>query len=158
MKHKFLMLAMAAAAFVGCEKKDSDDNNNEPSAKTTLLVQQTWKFDNAGIDANRDGVWETPLPAGTLNACVTDNTLTFTENGGGTMNEGTNICANAQQTTPFTWNFLSNETVLNINGSVLAGTSGGQFKIVSLTSTQLSLSKDTNILGVNLALIANLKH
>jgi hypothetical protein len=158
MKNKFLMLVISAVLFIGCDKEDNDDNNNEPSAKTTLLVQQTWKFDNAGIDINKDGVSDSPLPAGILQACVTDNTLTFAAGGTGTMNEGTNICANAQQTTPFTWNFLSDETILNVNGSVLAGTSGGQFKIVKLTDTQLSLSKDTSILGTPIALIANLKH
>lgn len=157
MKKALFLLAISGVTLFGCDKED--DDQTEESQKTTLLVQQAWKFDNAGIDIDRNGTIETPLPAGTIQTCLADNTVTFAANGSGTVDEGPTKCATtAPQTSPFTWSFLTNETILNINGSVIAGTSGGQFKIVNLSSTQLSLSKDTAIFGQSVALVANLKH
>ena len=54
MKKTLLLLALCGVTLFGCDKEDDDDTGNQ-SQKTTLLVQQTWKFDNAGIDINRDG-------------------------------------------------------------------------------------------------------
>lgn len=157
MKNSLLILALSSAALFGCEK--DDDDNNQQSEKTTFLVQSAWRFDNAGIDVDRNGTIETALPAGSLESCFTDNTITFSANGNGMVDEGPTKCDAADpQTTPFTWSFAANETAMNISGDVVAGIEGGQFKIIALTSTKLSLSKDTSILGAPVALIAEFKH
>jgi len=157
MKNRILMLAISGVALMGCEK--DDDDNNQQSEKTNLLVQQSWKFESAGIDMDKNGSVDAQLPPGTLETCLTDNTITFATNGTGTVAEGATKCDPAvPDNTPFTWSFASNETQINITGSVIAGTDGGQFKIVNLTNTQLSLSKDTTYMGVPVALVANLTH
>lgn len=149
-------MALTGVALLGCEK---DDDDNGQSEKTNLLVQSAWTFESAGIDMDKNGTIEASLPPGSLEPCLTDNSITFAANGSGTVDEGATKCdAAAPQTSPFTWSFAANETAININGEVIAGTDGGQFKIVSLTSTQFSLSKDTTIGGVPVALIATLKH
>ena len=84
--------------------------------------------------------------------------MTFAANGSGTSDEGLTKCNSADpQSIPFTWSFASNETLININGNAVAG-KGGQYKIVSLTSTNLGLSKDTVYLGTPTTFIVNLKH
>lgn len=158
MKSSLFVVALTALVFSGCDKDDDDDQNNG-NQNTTLLTQQTWRFDNAGFDADKNGTIELPLPAGTLQPCLTDNTATFTANGTGTIDEGPTKCDPAlPQTTPFNWSFANGETMLNLSGSVIPGTNGGQFKINTLSSTQLSLSKDTVLLGQSIALVANFKH
>lgn len=155
MKQKFLVLALSGFVLLGCDKEDDD----KESEKTGLLVQQAWKFETAGIDMDKNGTLDATFPAGTLQPCLTDNTITFAANGSGTVAEGATKCdPAAPDNTPFTWSFASNETAINFTGNVIAGTEGGQFKIVNLTSTQLSLSKDTSYMGVPVAMIANFTH
>ena len=155
MKNKFLVLALSGFALLGCEKDDDD----KESEKTGLLVQQSWKFQSAGIDMDKDGDEDAQLPPGTLQTCLTDNVITFTANGSGTVAEGATKCdPAAPDNTPFTWSFASNETAINFTGSVIAGTEGGQFRIVTLSNTQLSLSKDTTYMGVPVAMVANFTH
>ena len=154
---KLLYLLPALFLVVGCDD-DDDDDMPAGSAKTQTLTQTSWKFDNAGLDANKDGTIDTDISS-QINACVKDNTVKFEPNGTGTSDEGPTQCATSPgQTVPFTWAFASNETVLTISGNAVAGI-GGQFKILALTDTRLSLSRDTTVQGVgNVALIANLKH
>ena len=153
MKNK-LFLAIFVIAFFACKKKDSDSSG---SNKTTLATQQSWKFNNAGADPDKNGTIDLDISS-QIPACVTDNSISFSTNGSGVVDEGTNKCNTSDpQTLPFTWSFASNETMININGSAIAG-KGGQFKIISLTSTQFTLSKDTVLLGTQTAFIVNLKH
>jgi hypothetical protein len=154
---KLLYLLPALFLVIGCDDDDEDDMPSG-SAKTQTLTQTAWKFDNAGLDANKDGTIDTDV-SGQINACVKDNTVKFEPNGTGTSDEGATKCPSSpSQTVPFTWAFASNETVLTISGNAVAGL-GGQFKILTLTDTKLSLSKDTTVpLVGNVALIANLKH
>ncbi len=156
MKNKFLMLTLCGAALMGCEKEADD---NEQSENTNLLVQQAWKFETAGIDVDKNGSIDAALPPETLEPCLTDNSITFSANGNGTVDEGPTKCDAADpQTTSFTWSFAANETMMNISGDVIAGAEGGQFKIVTLSSTQLSLAKDTTFMGQPVSMIATLKH
>lgn len=138
--------------------KDDDDNTPAGKTKTQTLTQASWKFETAGIDVNKDGTIDTDLSS-QINACYKDNTLKFETNGSGTADEGATKCTSgASQTTTFNWVFASNETQLNITGNAVLGY-GGQYKIVTLSDTKLSLSKDTTlpIIGAS-TLVANFNH
>lgn len=158
---KYLFCLMTAALALASCKKDSNSNNSGPS-KTDLITSATWKYNSGGIDQDRNGTVDLTFEStGLVQPCVLDNTATFRSDGSGTGDEGATKCStNAPQTTPFTWSFGSGETTLNINGSLLG--IGGTFKVTSLTSTALSLSKDTSMtisgINFNVSIIANLKH
>lgn len=156
MRNKLFVLSIIAIAFFSCKKDDS----SPPAAttKTTILAEQSWKFNNAGLDPNKDGTIDMDL-SGQIPPCLTDNTVSFSSNGNGTVDEGVAKCNTADpQTIPFTWSFASNETLININGNAIAG-KGGQYKVVALTSTQLSLSKDTTVAPIGATtFVVNLKH
>lgn len=157
MKNKFFALAIFSFVFVSCDKDDSSSTGTTAN-KTSILAQQSWKFNNAGLDQNKDGTIETDL-SNEVAACLKDNSVTFASNGSGTVDEGGTKCNSSDpQTIPFTWSFASNETLININGDAIAG-KGGQYKVVALSSTQLSLSKDTTapFIGATTFLV-NLKH
>ena len=157
MRNKFFILAIFSFVFFSCDKDDSSSPGTTTS-NTTILAQQSWKFNNAGLDPNKDGTIDTDVSSQVL-ACLKDNSVTFAANGSGTVDEGATKCNTADpQTLPFTWSFASNETLININGNAIAG-KGGQYKVVALTSTQFSLSKDTTvpIIGAT-TFVVNLKH
>ena len=155
MRNKLLILSIIAIAFFSCKKDDADPPAT--TTKTTILAEQSWKFNNAGLDPNKDGTIDTDV-SGFVNACLKDNTVSFATNGSGTSDEGATKCNSADpQSIPFTWNFASNETLININGNAVAG-KGGQYKIISLTNTAFSLSKDTLYQGISTTFIVNLKH
>ena len=155
MKNKFSALLIFFLAVLSCSKDESDP---EPT-KTDILTQQTWKFDNAGVDIDKNGTIDNNLPPTVLPPCLTDNTISFVNDGSGTVDEGAEKCMPTDpQTTSFNWNFTENETAINISGNAVAGTNGGKFKILQLTETQLSLSKDTTFQGFSVAVIANFKH
>ena len=155
MRNKLLILSIIAVAFFSCKKDDSDPPAT--TTKTTILAEQSWKFNNAGLDPNKDGTIDTDV-SGFVNACLKDNTVSFATNGSGTSDEGATKCNSADpQSIPFTWNFASNETLININGNAVAG-KGGQYKIISLSNTAFSLSKDTLYQGISTTFIVNLKH
>src|ERR1700712_3410735 len=84
----------------GCSKKSST-----PAAKTKadFLVTSTWKYSTAGIDNDGNGTIDVSLPAGTIETCVTDNTITFKSDKTGIIDEGATKCdASTAQTSPFT--------------------------------------------------------
>ena len=143
-----------------CSKK-SDPQPNQPT-KTDYISASAWTYDNAGIDNDKNGTIDIPLSTiapTLLPACLTDNKITFSGNNTGTTDEGATKCnATDQQTTGFNWNFSDNETNLNISNNVFA-LLNGKSKIVSLTTANFTLSKDTTIaiLG-NVALVVSLKH
>jgi hypothetical protein len=153
----FAIVILSSILFVACKKKDSDSPGG--SNKTALLTQSSWKFNNAGIDPNKDGTIDTDI-SGFISACLKDNTVSFSStNNSGTMDEGASKCNTSDpQSVPFTWAFTDNETKINITGNVIAG-KGGSYNINSLTSTSFSLSKDTLISGFGqTTIVVNLKH
>lgn len=153
MKNKFLALAALPIVLFSCDKEDDSD---EPS-RTATIAQATWKLDAAGIDQDKDGDIDVTITS-QIPACTADNSLTLATNGTGTVDEGTVKCnASDPQTSPVTWSFSNNETTLNMNSSFVG--MGGQSKILALTSTTLSLSKDSTLpFFGNVAVIVNLKH
>jgi hypothetical protein len=131
-----LMVCSLAILFLlpACQK-DNDDNTPPPKTKTELISQSTWKFSAAtvgGADAS-----------GYLQACQKDNIYTFVAAGTGTIDEGPLKCnpSSDPQTTPFTWNFASSETMLHISTVLFTGGSN-DFTLVSLTATQLVASQN----------------
>jgi len=158
MRNKFFILSIFSFVFFSCDKDDSSSPATTTS-NTTILTQQSWKFNNAGLDPNKDGTIDQDISS-QVTACLKDNSVSFASNGSGTVDEGATKCnpTTDPQTVPFTWSFASNETLININGNAIAG-KGGQYKIVGLTSTQLSLSKDTTVAIIGATtFVVNLKH
>ena len=136
----FLSVIFSIVILGSCQKDDSS-SPPPPKTKTELISASVWKYNDAKIDSDNNGTGDVALPAGVVDACTTDNTIQFTSNGNGTVNEGPTKCDPADpQTFPFTWNFTSNESILNFSSSLFAGV-GGDFKIISLTDTELVLSK-----------------
>lgn len=154
---KYLILAVSICfAFLSCKKDDSSSNNQ---TKIELITNGSWKYESGGADINKDGSIDVSLEStGQAPACILDNSATFNANGTGINDEGATKCDDAlPQTTTFTWAFVNNQTAINVAGSAFAGLSG-QFKIVALTDTKFTISKDTTVMNIPGTLIVNLKH
>jgi len=157
MKKVFVFLLLGSAA-ASC-KKDGGDGGE---TKTQLLTGSSWKYESAGasIDGNSNTIEYPAEDLGIAPLCITDNIGTFNADGSGINDEGGSKCDPAlPQTTPFTWNFSSGETVLNITGSGFVGLSGA-FKVAKLDATSMRLTKDTTVATVPfpITFVLNLKH
>lgn len=156
MKNTLPFLLPAVLFLFSCQKDTSNNTTTTPT-NTDILVQQSWKFNNAGADLDKNGTIDTDISS-QIQSCVTDNTITFAKNGSGVVDEGATKCSTtAPQTQAFTWSFANSETALNLGGNAVVGING-QFKILALDATKLSLSKDTTLVGMPVALIVNFKH
>ncbi|HEX6180801.1 MAG TPA: lipocalin family protein [Chitinophagaceae bacterium] len=139
-----------AFSFTACKK-------SKTQTKTDLIAKSAWKFDNAALDMNRDGTADAPVPAGFLQACDTDNTITFNADGTGIADEGATKCSPANpQTSQFTWSFKDNEQVINLSNSIFGGLSG-EVKVKTLNENQMELHKEINV-GTIVNVIVYLKH
>ena len=147
---------MIGFCFLSC-KKDSSENNGP--TKTELLTSSAWKYESGGADVDKNGSIDLSLEAiGTIPPCILDNSATFNADGTGINDEGATKCdPSLPQTTSFNWSFANNETALNISGNGFAGISG-QFKITTLSTTRLTIAKDTTVNSIPATLIVNLKH
>jgi hypothetical protein len=145
---KFVLAFLSTTILFTACKKDSD--NNKSKTKTDLLIQSSWKFDNVTVNGSD--------VSSVVQGCQKDNTLTFAAGGTGTLDEGATKCSsNDPQTSPFTWNFASNETVLHVSATLFTGGSS-DFNIVGLSETQLILSQDIDIAGSSQNAIMSFKH
>jgi hypothetical protein len=155
-----LLIPVLIIVLISCDK------NEDPPAgptKTELITSSTWKYESGGGDQNGDGTIDfTFEQSGVVQPCRLDNTATFQANGTGITDEGATKCNAADpQTSPFDWNFLNNESEINVTGSGFFGV-GGKFKLKTLTSTAMTVTKDT-VISMNgipfpVTVIANLKH
>lgn len=122
----FTLLTSIIAISFSCSK---DDNGTPQKTKTELLTTGTWKFSSAtsgGIDVSSF-----------LQSCQKDNIYTFATGGTGTVDEGPTKCNSGDpQTSPFTWAWLSNETMLQLSTTLFSG-AGGDVTLISLTETEL---------------------
>jgi hypothetical protein len=129
---QLLVVLISANFFIFSSCNKSTDPPPAPKTKTQLLAQGTWKFKSAtasGTDISSS-----------LQTCQKDNVLTFTTAGTGTVDEGLTKCNVADpQTSPLTWNFASNETILHVSTTLFSGT-GNDFTLISLTETELVVS------------------
>lgn len=155
----FFVFLVTAFTFGGCQKDDSSPST--PKTKTELITSSSWKYNDAKIDTDNNGTGDQAIPAGFIESCQTDNKITFSSNGSGNVDEGPTKCDAADpQTFPFTWSFTSNETMINFSSALFAGI-GGDFKVVSLTETELVISQQVSILPPPLpavSVIATFKH
>jgi len=150
---KFLILTMCFSLFLFSCKKDSSTS----ASKTDLITKAAWKYQDAGADIDKNGTIDLSISS-QLQTCETDNTLTLRSDGTGTLDEGATKCDAADpQSSNVNWSFSNNETLLNFNGAGILGISG-QFKILTLSETALSFSKDTTLNGTAISLLIQLKH
>jgi len=152
MKRKINYIIPAFLSFlviaVSCKKSSPDKPADK--TKTELITQSTWKFDNAKV-AGTD-------ISSLLDDCDKDNTVTFSSNGSGIVDEGTSKCDPTDpQTVDFSWNFNNNETTLYASAPLFPG-GNGNFTIVSITDTQLILSQDIDLSGMMQNAVITLKH
>jgi hypothetical protein len=141
-----IIIPILLLSFTACKKsvKVTVKTNTE------LLTQTSWKFDNAKVSGTDVSAF--------VSACQKDNLYTFVSNGTGTADEGATKCAAGDpQSTAFTWNFASNETVLHVSIALFAG--GSQdLTIVSLSETQLVVSGNITVGGSTQNAVVTLKH
>ncbi|THU37287.1 hypothetical protein FAM09_20290 [Niastella caeni] len=153
----FALLSIGFIIF-SCNK-DDDDKGNDEKAKIQLITSATWKYDTAAIDADKNGTPDQPLPAGTIENCEKDNTVTFKSDSTGTVNEGATKCSPGDpQTTSFKWWFKDNGAVLHSPDPIFGGFSG-DVKVIELTTTKLRVTKEVTVApfpAVNIVL--DLKH
>lgn len=153
MKH-FLLFATLLVSFVSCKK----ENNTAAATRTQLLTSSPWVYESGGVDTDGNGTIDLNLSMIGIPPCVTDNKGIFNTNGTGVNDEGPTKCdPTAPQTTPFNWAFTNNESNLTISGNAFLGLSGS-FRVRTLTSTQLTISRDTSVMGLSMAILLNLKH
>jgi hypothetical protein len=154
MKYTFLLISVCFS-FLSCKKDSSSDSNNS-DANTQQLTSADWKYDSGGIgDANGNILFDF---TSNIPTCSLDNTARFKSDGTGTIFENASVCQNASQATNFTWNFASNQTILNVSSGAFAGI-GGSFKIKTLSGTQMTLLKDTTVTGLgSVTAVIKLKH
>lgn len=152
---KYFAILLFIISFWACSEKET----TPAPSNTQMISEGSWKYESGGADMNRDGSIDVTFESvGAIPACRLDNTATFNANGSGIADEGTTKCNTSDpQTLPFTWNFSNNETRVNITGPGVFGISG-QFNLVALNRTRMTLSKDTTISSVNASVIVNLKH
>jgi hypothetical protein len=150
---KYTSFIFATCFLILSCKKDSSSS----TGKTEQITSADWKYDNGGIGDANGNILIDFNTTGSIPSCSLDNTIHFNSNGSGTVSENANVCSGAPATTSFTWSFSNNETVLSVSGGAIAGIGGG-FKIKTLSSTQLSLLKDTTYMGSSVTAIVNLKH
>ena len=155
MKIFLSVLLISFVLLVAC-KKESDPEPAAPT-KTELMTASVWKVEDAGFDQDKNGSIEFSALA-LLPGCVIDNTISFKTNNTGLTDEGGTKCNIPDlQTTPFNWSFADNETNINISNSVL-GQMNGKSKVVVLTATNMTLAKDTTVLGTAGWAVVKLKH
>lgn len=147
-----VLVLFAMVSFTACKKGGGAKSNTE------LLTQSAWKYDNASLDLDRNGTPDSPVPPGFLEACETDNTITFKSDGSGIADEGASKCDPASpQTSPFTWTFKNNDQVITFANIDFAGLNG-DVKVVTLNDTKLELHKEVVLGPTAVNVIVYLKH
>jgi len=151
---KYILASLMVFAF-SCSEKDT---NPPAPSNTELLTTGSWKYESGGVDTDRNGTIDITIESTGFPACKLDNIGTFNANGNGVNDEGLTKCNGGDpQTAAFTWSFANNETKLNISGPGFFGING-QFNITTLTTTKLSVTKDTTVGPLTALLVVNLKH
>ena len=155
MKHTVAYFLMLSSFFTLLSCTKSGGEEKKEASKATLITASTWKYRDAGIDANGDGAKDQNLPPGTLSSCETDNTITFKSDKTGIIDEGATKCetTNPQQV-PFTWSMNAAETQLTLSAPLFTGVNG-EIKIVEVSATKLTLSKVVTTTYMGLPISAN---
>jgi hypothetical protein len=140
MKKQTRVFPVITILFIFCFAACTNKDPVHVKTNTELVSQSTWKFDNAKVGGTDVSAF--------VQACQKDNIIAFVSTGSGTLDEGASKCNSGDpQTTPFTWNFASSETMLHISTTLFTGGSS-DFTIVTLSETQLILSQNITITGM----------
>jgi hypothetical protein len=142
-----LLLLITFTLNTGCEK----DDNNPPSGKTVTerLTQQTWIFQEAGLDGDKNGTVDQQDPY--LQACRKDNLVTFNSNGTGVNDEGATLCnAGDPQTVPFVWTLSNGDKNLTVDNTTVT--------IHEITDNTMKVYFDTLVLGTTYRYLTISKH
>lgn len=164
MKNIIYLLAFVTVLSVSSFRCSKDPEPTPPGpTKTDLISSSSWTYQDGGIDQNRDGAidanssFSVLLPT-LVPSCRTDNTLIFKKDNTGTVDEGASKCNAADaQTSNFNWSFADNESAINVSNNIFA-LMNGKSKIYALTSTSLSLTRDTVLSGTTYPILVILKH
>jgi len=141
----FVTLLSFCALGLACKK-----SSGSGKSRTELITQSAWKFEYFGTDANKDGQVEISQ----LDDCNDDDTITFSTNGTGVTNQGSDVCSGSNQTDNWNWSFTNNESVVHIDIDEL-----GDINITTLSDTQLRGYKDVDMGGgAMLRIIVGMKH
>jgi len=137
--------------WTACSKSKSSNSNN---SNMTLMTQAIWKYDTSGIDLNKDGVVDL---TDNLQACVKDNTYQFKTDSTVIVDEGATKCNSTDpQTATYSWSISSgNPAILKSDATPLLASG---LTVLTLTSTKLTVYKDTTVQGVSIWYIFSLKH
>lgn len=150
-----LLAAFTMLVFSNCKKEDGPVEKT----KTELLTSGEWVHESSGADLDKNGTIDLTLEAAGVPQCRLDNRLMFRTDNTAVADEGTTKCNTSDpQTTQFRWQFADNQTTLSLSDNVFTQLNG-KFVIRTLSSTQLSMSKDTSIAPFgNVAVMVNMKH
>ncbi len=132
-------LMLSGLAIVSCDKDKDDD---APLTAVDLITDGTWTIDTIGFDSDKNNTIDSPVPGG-LKACELDNTLSFSkaDSASGVFDEGALKCdSDDPQSMNFGWELKNNDSTINFSGN-LPGELQGDVNIITLTNTQLILSK-----------------
>ena len=130
---------------IRCQKKSDP---TPTVTKSDHITASAWKLEDAGFDQDKNGSIELSAIA-SLPGCVVDNTISFKKDNTGITDEGATKCNTTDaQSTPFNWSFADAEENITVSNSVLAQING-KSKIVLLTATNMTLAKDTTVLGMS---------
>ncbi len=155
----FALLSVGAFIIYGCDK--DDDDKDITKERVQFITSSSWKYDTIGIDNNGDGKPDAPLPSQFApQECETDNTITFKSDSTGLLDEGSLKCdAGDPQTTPFSWWFKENGSVLYSPDQIFGSGISGDFKVGEITTSRLRVIKDVSFpLVGNVTLVLDLKH
>jgi len=135
MKHAVLVASLfLVVAAVSCKK---DDDNDELTT-FQLITSATWSIDSVGWDMDNNGQIDGAAP---VQACDVDNTITFSSDSTGVVDEGATKCNTANpQTVPFEWTLNDSTKVLFMTGNIPSLLSG-EVRLVNVTNDNLTLSK-----------------
>lgn len=127
------LFTLVAMFNINCSKND-DPEPPAAKTKTELITKASWKYEKIE-----------PALAESYIECFKDNTTTFTADGKGTCPDAGVQCN--PPTGNFNWNFMSNETMLHLDATLLPAGSN-DFTIVTLNETNMALSQSvTSPLG-----------
>lgn len=138
--------------WAACSKNNSNKNNS--NSQITLMTQAVWKYDTSGIDLNKDGQIDLP---DTLASCFKDNTYQFKTDSTVQVDEGATKCdGSAPQAATYTWTISKdNPPVIKTDADPILASG---IKVKELTSSKLTVYKDTTIQGIGIWFILSLKH
>ena len=155
----FALLSVGGFIIYGCDK--DDDDKDVTKERVQFITSSSWKYDTIGIDNTGDGKPDAPVPSQFApQKCDTDNTITFKSDSTGALDEGSTKCSSGDpQTTPFTWWFKDNGSVLYTPDQIFGAGVSGDFKVGEITTSRLRVIKEVSIpFGGSVTLVLDLKH